>query len=217
MSAITLNAVSTPNSDQSQFNNIHEAISGDIVPRNASGIATDLAGALGSSSFQWSTVHVTTGHLIVGMLIPFYDFGGTLPIPQGYMLCNGLQINALNYENQHAEGDWVKYVGASQLESLYLPNLNQRYVYGVASTESGTVPLTTVGNTGSTIDLRHNHGASVNSSTVANVIASDPGGPGSFARPIGDHFHTFSIPLSFTDLNTTPVSIDFKFVLRISD
>ena len=43
--------------DPGDNNNINEALSEDFVPRNVSGVATNDAGALGTSSFFWSAVY----------------------------------------------------------------------------------------------------------------------------------------------------------------
>src|SRR4051812_26816518 len=44
--------------DASWFNTIRDALGGDLIPRNTSGIATDLAGSLGTSSQRWVNVYL---------------------------------------------------------------------------------------------------------------------------------------------------------------
>lgn len=48
------------------------ALAGDIVPRNASGVPTDEAGTLGSSTYQFSGLYVTGNGSMTGTL----DLGG---------------------------------------------------------------------------------------------------------------------------------------------
>lgn len=54
------------------FNDIHDALSGTVVPRNSSGAPTTGGGALGSSSYRWSALYSGTG-----------DFSGVVGIANG--------------------------------------------------------------------------------------------------------------------------------------
>jgi hypothetical protein len=48
---------------QSFFNDIHDALSGTVVPRNSSGVPTTGGGDLGSSTYRWGTIYGAAGDL----------------------------------------------------------------------------------------------------------------------------------------------------------
>lgn len=44
--------------NQTFFNEIHQALNGTFIPRNASGVATDVGGDLGSSTYRWNDSYI---------------------------------------------------------------------------------------------------------------------------------------------------------------
>lgn len=219
MTTATLAEVTIALSDQTNFNNVHTAIAGDVVPRNASAVATDKAGDLGTELYQWKTGHVVVGYVPTGTIMPFYDFGGTLATPQGWMVCDGSLVSSTTYDSQHASGDWVEYVGSSEFEGLYLPSMNNKFVSGTSgATEAGTTPLADVGNAASSLNLAHTHGSPLTSATNNSLVgANDPGGPGSVVRSASPFTHDHSVTLAsaLTNFDVTPVSIDFKILIKV--
>ena len=143
-------------------NAIKEALSDDLVPRNTAGSPTDEAGDLGSSSYSWKRIHASVGYLFPGIMMPFYDYNGTLAAPHGWMICDGRIINETNYNTEHGAGTWDTYIVSSLLDGKYLPNMHsssERYLAGESSktTQAGTSAITTVGNSGNTINIAHTH------------------------------------------------------------
>jgi hypothetical protein len=225
MSATTLNEVTDLVTDATHFNNIQEALSGDWVPRNASGEAEDRAGSLGLSTKRFIVAKIKCGYLLQGTLKFFYDYAGLLVIPQGWMLCNGDLVNETNYEAQagRVAGDWNKYVGLRPFENLYLPSLNSKYLIGGTTTQSGQSAITFTGNAGHTINLEHNHtsplsmGNDNGAGAVEGTLGSYPNGRR--AEPYqanNSHAHSVTVANSLSTAQTIqPKSIKAKIYMRI--
>jgi hypothetical protein len=223
MTLANLPAVSAIKSDQTHFNNVQDAITGDILPRNASGVSTDLAASIGSSTYSFLRANVFVGYIPSGAAIPWYDFNGLISIPHGYMLCNGDQITQTKYNEQHrtsvsdATDYWSTYVGSSPLEDLYTPDLISTYQKGTTSaTQSGVSAISKSGNVGNQVNLQHNHGGTLTTGATANVLRSNLGG-GAVWQYINaaTHTHDFTIPNDLTTQDITPLSIGVKFLIRI--
>ena len=140
-------------------NGLVEALEADFVPRNSSSVATNEAGDLGTSYLAWKRAFIESGYLSIGMEMSMQTYNGLLPIPQGYMIQNGVLINSTTYDAQHSVGDWAKYIISSVLDGKYIPDKTGN-VYSVgasATTQDGTSSFTFVGNASSTVDLKHNH------------------------------------------------------------
>lgn len=211
-------------SDDSDFNNLRDALTGNILPRNANGDATDLAGDLGSQTYPWLTAGVKNGYLATGTIVPFYDYLRLLPVPHGYMLCNGNQINKENYNIQHRTSPtdttdyWEQYVGSSELEGLYLPGGEERFMMGSTSTlPSGTTAIPEEGIVDSALSLQHNHGGTLTTSSSANLLFGDNGGVlSNYYSTTNSHTHTFTVANALgVGVTVNPVSIDVKFLLKI--
>jgi hypothetical protein len=222
MTLLNLTEVVAIKTDQSAFNNVQDAITGDVYPRTA-GLATDKAGDLGSATYPWLAANVVSGYIPGGATIPWYDFNGLLDIPQGYMLCNGDVVSRSTYNIQHRTGVsdttdyWALYIGSSPLEGLHLPSMALRYFKGtVSSTQAGSSALTYAGNIGTVVNLQHNHGSVVTTNAVATVNESNAGLLTYIEATSGTHTHNATIT---NDLSTaqdiTPLSIDVKYLMRI--
>lgn len=224
MSIVSIPEKTTNPSDESDFNNLSSAICADIYPRDANGDATSSAGELGTATYPWLSAAVKNGYLAPGVIIPWYDYAGLLDLPQGYMICNGSQITKDNYNEQHKTSVddttdyWAQYVGSSELENLYLPGGEARYLMGSTSTlPTGQTTIPEEGAAGSVVSLAHNHGSPVTTGTSPNLLFGNDGGVAStYYSLTNSHTHTFAVPTALTlGIIVEPVSIDVKFLLRI--
>lgn len=139
-------------------NQYKTAMSGDIVPRNSSGVPTDESGSFGTPTYKAKNTEVVNGHFFTGMIIPFHDFNGTVSPGQGWMKCNGDVVNETNYDAIHGSGAWAIYVVTSDLDGLNLPDLAAKYLVGTAATsQDGSSPITFEGNSDHEVDIAHVH------------------------------------------------------------
>ncbi len=144
--------------DAEWFNALNRALSQDLVPRNSSGIPTDLAGSIGSSTLRWLFLRIASGHWVAGDVLAMHPYDGELSPGEGWMLMDGRIVNQANYDIEHGSGHWATFIQSSLIDGKYLPNMVDMYAVGKATTaQDGSAPITTVGNPGHTIDLRHNH------------------------------------------------------------
>ena len=154
-----LTSITSGTIETSHVNQYFNALTGDVIPHNTSGVATDEAGSLGSSTYKWLAVRIESGGWEAGDLKAHYTYNGTVYCGQGWMLANGNVINEANYdaETGHITGDWDTYIISTPLENKYLPNMGGKYLIGVATTsQTGAFAITTVGNVGHSIPV-HNH------------------------------------------------------------
>lgn len=161
---------------RTHINKFQIALAGDYVPRNTSGVATTIAGSLGSSTYYWLKAFIKSGYWSVGDIKMHHSYNGAAGPGHGWMLCDGDVINETNYDAEHGAGTWDTYVGSSPLDGKYLPNMTGRYPVGAATTtQNGSVAITGVGNTSHQVNLQHTH-------TIANHnhqwLENDPGGGG---------------------------------------
>lgn len=139
-------------------NLLRTVLIGDLVPRNASGIATDEAGNLGTSTLAWLKAFIASGYFSVGDIKAHHTFNGTAPIGHGWMLCDGRVVSEANYNTEHGAGTWATYIGSSPIDSLNLPDLTGKFLVGAASTtQDGTVAITYTGNASNQVNLQHTH------------------------------------------------------------
>lgn len=216
MSITTIPEVSATVTDATHWNDIKTGIVGDLVPRTA-GVATDLAGDLGTEDYPFKKAEIASGYMDNGEIISIYDYNGLVPAPQGYMLCDGRQITEDAYDTEHGEGSWAEYIGSSVLENRYLPNLDDKYLCGeTGATQDGTVALTYEGVSGNTVNFSHNHGGANNTGQEAqqnNGHVSTTGTPASGSQ-IG-HTHTFTIASTSQNKSIRPLSVVAKAYMRI--
>lgn len=144
----------------SHVNTLADMMQIDFVPRNSSGVPTDVAGALGSTSYKWLKAFIESGYWNVGDIKAHHSYNGAAGPGHGWFLCDGSIINEANYEAQSwaSVGDWDEFVGSSPRDGKYAPNFTDKYPVGAATTtQDGTSAITAVGNAGSEIDIQHNH------------------------------------------------------------
>jgi len=150
--------------DASDLNQYSSALRQDNVPRNASGIATDLSGNLGQSSLQWLKAYIAAGYWTIGDIKPHHSYNGAAPIDQGWFPCDGTIISEASYNSLHGAGSWATYVITSALDGKYAPDATSGYLVGVTSTtKDGSIAITNVGNSSNQINVSHSH--TVNSHT----------------------------------------------------
>lgn len=231
MTLLNLEEVDEVRTDAEHWNKINDALSGDILPRDADGVASAGAGELGTSTFPFLRAEIISAYCYGGFLIPWYDYAGAVPLPQGYMLCNGDQVTRVKYNEQHRSSIsdtfdyWATYVESSPVENLYTPDMRDRHLKGTTGTlQSGITAITPSGNIGNTINLSHNHGGSAPTALVSNVSSPQMGNDGvptaSVAYPMAyntnfGHSHSAAIPSALGSVDITPVSITLKFLIRI--
>ena len=140
-------------------NQFKTALDSDLVPRNSSGVPTDEAGDLGTSSLKWRRAEIASGFFFPGMMVPVHTYNDTVTPGQGWMKCDGRVINEENYNTEHGAGSWDKYIGSSDLDGKYLPDMTDNiYLAGTdETTQDGSSALTTIGESGSIIDFSHTH------------------------------------------------------------
>jgi len=142
----------------SDVNQYFTAITGDLLPRNSSGVVTNIMGSLGSTTYKWLKLHVESGYWSIGDVKYFHSYNGLLTASQGWMKCDGRLINEANYNTEHGAGSWASYIGSSAIDGKYLPDMGGRYLTGAASTtQDGSIAFTYTGNAGSQIDIAHTH------------------------------------------------------------
>lgn len=139
-------------------NQYKSALSGDVVPRNSAGAATDSAGSLGTDAIKWLKANIASGYWSAGDIKPHHSYNGTVPIDNGWFPCDGTIINETNYNIIHGAGAWEKYVITSLLDGKYAPNMIGKYPVGASATDQdGTSGITSVGNSSNLVDLSHAH------------------------------------------------------------
>lgn len=106
-----------------------------------------------------AVTNITAGYLPPGAVQMFHTFDGTVSYPRGWMLCNGNVVNQTNYDAIHGAGAYTAdNVANSPLLSKNLPDMSGHYAIGVAdTTKDGSSTISTVGNVGHEIDIRHTH------------------------------------------------------------
>lgn len=198
----------------SWINNFRDVLIGDFVPRGISGSPRVRAGRLGSTTYKWKRAYIQLGYLGVGDVINFMDYAANIPLPQGFMLCNGVIINEANYDAQHSAGDWDNFIVSSVLDGKYLPNMADTYVRGKTGTlQSGASAITKVGS--NTSNFSHTHGGAITSSANGGSnYHNDPFDGGSFMTD--NHTHTLTLASALSATQTIrPASIETKFIMRI--
>lgn len=100
--------------------------------------------------------------LPIGTILHWHTFNGALPVPAKFMIFNGNVVNKTNYDAIHGADTYERDgVANSPLLSKNLPNALSRYLTGAATTtQDGSAPITTVGNSGNQVDLQHTHSVS---------------------------------------------------------
>lgn len=218
----------------SAVNQYKTAMDGDLVPRVA-GAPTDAGGSLGNSTYKYAKAHVESGYWSAGDIKAHHSYNGATPIGQGWMLCNGdLCVKAI-YEVTHGVGSWDTYIGSSPLDGLYLPNLLDRYPMGAATTpQTGASTITGVGNSGSQVNITHNHqwynattaGAADQSFNGSGALLNLPAGPDKSAAstpsiPYKDEDNLLAMSNLYTsnggstNLDIKPDSLEVQYYIRI--
>lgn len=136
------------------FNQYFQAFRGNIVPRNSSGVPTDLAGTLGESAKRFLKAFIASGYWNCGDIKYHEDFGGTKPVGQGWMKADGRVVNQTNYDTEHGAGAWATYIVSSCLDGVTLPDFDNMYAVGeTTSSQWGDA----VGNSSHQINIAHTH------------------------------------------------------------
>ena len=148
----------TPITADTAINQIKAAIINNIAPRNSSGIPEDYSGELGTSTHSWLEAFIASGYWNAGDIKPHHSYDGLVSVGQGWYPCDGTIINEANYNSIHGVGSWAAYIGTSSLDGKYSPDIDNRLLVGAAATsESGSTPIATTGNTSHQIDISHLH------------------------------------------------------------
>jgi len=148
--------------DQNWFNILKSVLRQNFVPRNASGVATSLAGTLGESALKWARAYIESGYWHVGDIKAHHNYLGLLgsTAGQGWMKCDGRIVNETNYNIEHGPGAWAQHIGTSPLDGKYLPNMERKFLMGEINliTNDGDTPFTYTGNANNQVNLQHSHG-----------------------------------------------------------
>lgn len=164
--------------DESWFNAITRLLLDYVVPRNsADGSTLDLAGSLGTPVLRWVKAFVSEGHWSVGDYKMHHSYNGAVGPGEGWMLCDGRVISEANYDTEHGAGSWDTYIGTSPLDGKYLPDFDDRYFLGKATTtQDGSGAITAVGNLNSRLDMTHIHKAFESNAANTNDQVWDSAG-----------------------------------------
>lgn len=203
--------------DETWFNIFQQILGGDILPRAADGNTLNEAGNLGDDSHAWLKAFIQSGYWAPGDVKLHHSFQGAISPGQGWMKCNGQQVNQTNYDAQHGTGSWAKYVGSSPLLNKYLPLMQGRYPVGTnLTTQDGSASLTPVGNTNHQVNLSHSHTVNSHSHSLSTTVAiSDASGiPVANGSSTGASSPGTSGALSSTQ-SVQPESIEFEYYMRI--
>jgi len=152
-------AVSGATIPPEHHNSVKEALASNQVPRNTSGVATDLAGSLGEDSLRFLFAKIASGYFFAGQMLPSMNYNNAVGPGHGWMKCDGRIVSEANYNTEHGAGLWDTYILSSPLDGLYLPDMSSnRFLTGATATaQDGTAPLTRVGNASNQVSLQHSH------------------------------------------------------------
>lgn len=146
---------------EDDVNQYKEALGNDHLPRDTDGIPTAEGGSLGSAIYPWLRLFILVGGWQVGDIKMHHSFNGAAAIGHGWMLCDGRQVTKTAYETEHGAATWDTLIGTSDLLNKYLPNFTNKFPVGVAATtQAGTIAITSVGNASHQINLQHTHAIS---------------------------------------------------------
>lgn len=178
-----------------------DSLKGDLVPRNASGVATANAGEVGTETYPMKKANVTTGYLFAGLILPMHTYNGLLTPGQGWYPCDGTIINETNYDAIHGAGSWDEFIVSSLLDGKYTANLSAKYLTGASTTsQTGVGAFTYVGNASNNNNAPththsspvHNHTFTSNTGTGNFIVWSSAGTQlninGEFANPGGGNY-----------------------------
>ncbi len=159
---------------QDWFNTFNLALELDQVPRNSSGVATDIAGGLGQSALRFLKAFIASGYWVAGDMKIHHSYNGAAPPGEGWMLCDGRIISQANYDTEHGSGHWTTFIGSSPLNTLYLPDFtNNSYPTGAATTpQTGTTTISRIGNNSNVTNLSHSHTVAHSHSLSAHTHAA---------------------------------------------
>ena len=144
--------------DAAWFNEYKSALSLDIVPRNASAVATDEGASLGSATYKFKKMNIASGYFKPGDIKWRHSYNGTVTVSQGWMLCDGREVTKDNYDAEHGAGSWDLYIGVSAIQNKKLPDLRDRYGRGVDdTTQTGDDALISVGTANHAYVTQHTH------------------------------------------------------------
>lgn len=183
--------------DEGWFEIFNSALDGDLVPRT-SGVATTLAGMLGTAALAWKRAHITTGYWKLGDIKAHHSYNGAFPAGEGWMLCDGRQITVATYEAEHGVGTWATYIGSTAASGLYLPvGTGSTFLCGVAqTTQTGSSAVAQIG--ANTINLTHSHGVAAHDHLMytdggSGANGTDGAGAALVGSPVNDSFQQLAI------------------------
>lgn len=191
-----------------------------------------------------TNVQVANSVSMIGEVKCFHSFNGTLSIPRGWMQLNGDVVNETNYNAIHGAGSYTAdNVSASDVDGLNLPNMNDKYPVGAATTtQDGTSPITYTGNASNQVDIEHNHQwydaqaatesdhSYDNTGSAIDITASNPpktpsGGDDYFIKAawegtVGDNTYGltgdwFTNNAGSTTQDIQPESCEFIYIMRV--
>jgi len=163
----TLSQAIGPRILKTDVTDAYKALSGDLGPRNSSGVNTDLSGSLGASGKRFKKGFIASGYPPAGTVIQHEDFGGTVTITHGWYPMDGTTINEANYDALpgHSAGDWDTYIISSSLDGVATIDYDNRYLVGSDSlANSGD----SVGNASHQIAINHAHDTPAHNHKVYN-------------------------------------------------
>lgn len=204
------------------LNLLRTILSGDFVPRATGGGVSADAGSLGTSSIPYLKHHIAVGGMGPGDFKVLYDYNATAPVGHGWMLCDGRQVTEAAYNTEHGAGTWATYIGTSPILNKYLPNMNEKFFKGSATTtQDGSLALTFTGNASNQINVAHTHGANTTSTVAKDGVNSQGVNAGSTGWPpiktnIADHSHSLTPASSLSATQSVkPHSLNVKIYMRI--
>lgn len=117
---------------------------------------------------------------LLGQIVAFHSYNGTIPIPRGWLPCDGSVINSTAYDAIHGTGAYASDgIGSMLLAGKYTPDMRGKYIVGSeTTTQSGSSAITSVGNASHQINIQHSHSHSHIWHTYESDIAPSKDGAG---------------------------------------
>lgn len=151
----------------SDHNSLVQALEVDMVPRNGSGVATDIAGSIGTSTYRWDSAYVKKIFIgEVANLIDFEQSGSTLILKLGGSTVATFTSNGID-DSSHA----ALSIARSKLAGGTITSTNA----------SGSYSTTSTSYTGAVTNLSTSYSV-VNGRKYFIGLTSDPAQPDSYLK-----------------------------------
>jgi len=217
-------------------NSIKGALTQDFLPRNSSGVVTDEAGDLGSSSYSWKDLYVKSLNILpTGMMVPYA--GSTAP--SKWLLTDGDTIGDIGSGADHESAEhetlfellktsWGN--GGSEVwangDTVLLPDTRGRFVRSWdagAGRDSGR----SIGSTQTGANLSHNHTtnshthtytvdqANTTGGSLTNITAGNGASVISNAQLSGGSNSSTTVIVNNNGTESRPINLSCNYIIKV--